>query len=93
MDRVLGASHPDTALTQAKLAALYQGQRRFREAEETALSAHATWQSRLGDEHPRTRELVTQIASLYDDWKKPESAARWRAKAASSGVGVPSPAR
>ena len=90
--RVLGASHPDTALTQAKLAAFYQNHRRFPEAEEAALSAYTTWQVRLGDQHPRTRELVQQIATLYDDWKKPDAAAHWRAKVGAERA-MPSPAR
>lgn len=34
----------------------------------------------LGDDHPNVRLSLENLASLYDDWKKPDEAKKTRAR-------------
>ena len=57
---------------------MYQRQGRFKEAEAILLAVHDSFARVLGAGHERTRETRRAIVALYERWKKPESAARWR---------------
>jgi hypothetical protein len=78
--RVLGPAHPGTALTELALARVYAKQRRFPKAEAAARAAYDTWRTRLGAEHPDTRSAAAQLATMYEEWGKPDAAAHWSGK-------------
>ena len=52
---------------------------RFDEAETTLDEAHQILSASLGADHDRTRTAATAMVDLYDAWRKPEPAAKWRA--------------
>ncbi|MBX3278639.1 MAG: serine/threonine protein kinase [Acidobacteria bacterium] len=52
--------------------------KRFREAEEQLLIAHAGLKVSHGDLHTATRRTVSRLLELYQAWDKPEQAAQWR---------------
>jgi serine/threonine protein kinase/tetratricopeptide (TPR) repeat protein len=53
--------------------------KRFREAEEQLLTAHAGLKTARGEEHALTRKTVSRLIELYDAWGKPDQAAPYRA--------------
>ncbi len=52
---------------------------RFHEAEPLVLDGYSQLKKNLGDQHERTHESLQRIVQLYDRWKKPDQAARYRA--------------
>ncbi|HVF61389.1 MAG TPA: serine/threonine-protein kinase [Thermoanaerobaculia bacterium] len=56
-------------------------QRRYAEAESLLLKSLETLRSRPGEAAPSTRQVLADLASLYESWGKPEQAAHWRAGA------------
>jgi len=51
--------------------------------DEAELLYRKVWRIRhrvLGEKHPDTQESVKNLIDLYEDWKKPGEANKWRAK-------------
>jgi non-specific serine/threonine protein kinase/serine/threonine-protein kinase len=53
--------------------------REFEKAEPVLLHAHQILQEALGADSPKVRQTDRELAGLYDDWGRPDDAARWRA--------------
>lgn len=53
-------------------------QKRYAEAEPLLTDSYNELHSKLGDQNERTIEARQRLAKLYDDWNKPEQAARFR---------------
>jgi tetratricopeptide (TPR) repeat protein len=53
-------------------------QKRYQEAEPLLTSGYAGLKAKLGDQHQFTLEARARLAGLYQAWKKPEEAARYR---------------
>jgi eukaryotic-like serine/threonine-protein kinase len=66
----LTRSHMGSCLTQLK---------RYREAEEQLLVAHAGLKTVRGDQNALTRKAVSRLIELYEAWGKPDQAAPYRA--------------
>lgn len=62
-EKILGAEHPDTALTAYNLGVLLQKTNRDEEAREQFARALRVFQARLGAEHPKTVAARQRIAS------------------------------
>ncbi len=78
----LGPEHPGTCLAAASICHTLRQLRRFEEAESMVLAA---WEAVAVDglDDPAVRhELLVELAGLYDDWGKPDEAARWRVEQA-----------
>jgi len=65
-ERVLGADHPDTAISLNNLAVLYRAQGRYAEAEPLHQRALAIRERVLGPNHPDTALSLNNLAGLYD---------------------------
>ena len=63
--RVLGAEHPDTISSMGNLAAIYEKQGSYAEAEPIAASVLAVKRRTLGSDHPSTLTSVNNLAVLY----------------------------
>ena len=59
---------------------MYVKQRRLREAEATALTAYKGYSQRLGDANASTREVISLLATVYEQMNQPGNAAEWHAK-------------
>lgn len=66
-ERVLGAEHADTFMSLNNLAALYQDQSRYGEAEQLYSRALEARERVLGAAHPDTLSSFNNLASLYRD--------------------------
>jgi hypothetical protein len=77
--RVLGATHPATILTAARLSAMYQKTGRYPEAERQLLRIGSVTS---GSFHAQgaTVDVVKQLVGLYDAWGRADAAAECRAK-------------
>jgi tetratricopeptide (TPR) repeat protein len=53
-------------------------QKRYAEAEPLLIDSYNELKSKLGDQEKRTVEARRRVAKLYDDWNKPDQAARFR---------------
>jgi len=53
-------------------------QKRYAEAEPLLTDSYNELHSKLGDQNKRTIEARQRLAKLYDDWNKPDQAARFR---------------
>ena len=53
---------------------------RHEEAEEQLLQGFQLREDKIRLDIPRTQRAVRRLVELYDDWNKPDEAARWRAK-------------
>jgi len=76
---VLGKEHPDTLASVHNLAALYQAQGRYSEAEPLYKRALEAYERVLGKGHPDTLASVNNLAALYyaqHDWVR--AAQFWR---------------
>ena len=62
--KVLGAEHPDTLWTMGNLAATYEHQGRWKEAEELELQVRDARLISLGAEHPDTLRTIDRIAVI-----------------------------
>lgn len=73
---VLGAEHPDTLKSMAKLALAYHAQSRFQESKELGLRAMEGQKRVLGEEDPETLSTMGHLAMTYSDlsqWKESEA--------------------
>ncbi|MGB7249260.1 MAG: tetratricopeptide repeat protein, partial [Phormidesmis sp.] len=61
----LGDRHPDTATGLNNLAALYESQGRYGEAEPLYVQALEIRKAELGDRHPDTASSLFNLAALY----------------------------
>ena len=75
----LGKEHFTTGLILRKYGRCLTALGRHAEAESALLEAHATLERVVGPEHQQTLRVVRNLIELYDAWKRPEQAARWRA--------------
>jgi hypothetical protein len=57
----------------------------FRKAETLIKGAVSVLEAQRGVEDPYTKEAILALASLYEDWGRPEQANEERARLASSG--------
>ena len=57
---------------------------RYAEAESSLLESHALLEKALGPSHDRTIQANVALAALYDAWGKPDKAAEWKVKPATS---------
>jgi thioredoxin-like negative regulator of GroEL len=55
-------------------------QKRYREAEEQLLAAHAGLKTTRGEQQEVTRRCVNRLIELYEVWGKPDQAAIYRAR-------------
>jgi tetratricopeptide (TPR) repeat protein len=65
-ERLLGASHPDTASSLNNLAVLYRAQGKYEEAEPLYERVLAIYERELGASHPRTASSLNNLAALYN---------------------------
>jgi serine/threonine protein kinase len=52
----------------------------YPEGEKLLLASYDNFAGKFGDRHAWTQQVVAHLVRLYDNWKKPEKAALWRAK-------------
>ncbi|MCJ1462542.1 hypothetical protein MMC07_001144 [Pseudocyphellaria aurata] len=67
---VLGAEHPHTLRTMAKLAVMYSDKKRWYEAEELQMQALRGQEEILGAEHPDTLGSKANLAWIYSDMNR-----------------------
>lgn len=82
--RVLGDNHRDTLHSMGRLAAALVALERFDQAEPLAVECYQRSEQARGPEHAETYDAAELLVDLYDAWRKPEQAARWRAKLATT---------
>jgi tetratricopeptide (TPR) repeat protein len=87
-ERVAGSRHALLARTLADYAVLLTRQRRFAEAETNLTRALDILESQFPDAHPDTQQVIRGFVSLYESWKRPEDAARYKARIQKVGPGV-----
>lgn len=75
---VLPPGHPDIGKSAQHLGALLHKMTRYGEAEPLYLQALETWEHALGPTHPWTQSTVRSLATLYEDWGRPEEGRRYR---------------
>jgi eukaryotic-like serine/threonine-protein kinase len=87
----LGETHEDTCGLLRGLAYTLMKLDRFEEAEALALDSHQHLSDVLGAEHDRARQAAELLVELYNLWERPDRAAAWKARTASSQpAGLPS---
>ena len=64
---MLGADHPDTLKSIAKLALTYHGQSRFQESKILGLKAEEAQKRVFGEEDPDTLATMSHLAMTYSD--------------------------
>ncbi|MGE0127868.1 MAG: tetratricopeptide repeat protein [Blastocatellales bacterium] len=82
LDDFLKLHHPNhwiVVRTRSFTGACLTQLKRYREAEEQLLAAHAGLKAVRGEQHEMTRETVSRLIELYEAWGKPERAAPYRA--------------
>jgi hypothetical protein len=77
-ERVYPEGHANLGIARAYHALATGGLGRREEAEPKLLTAHGTVVDALGADHPRSRQIASEIASFYADWNRPEESRRWR---------------
>ncbi len=65
-EKALGPEHPDVAQSLNNLAALYQTQGHYAEAEPLYQRSLAIWEKALGTEHPNVATSLNNLAGLYE---------------------------
>ncbi len=73
-EQVLGAEHPDTAMSLYNLAYLYKAQGKYSQAEPLYQRALAIQEQTLGLENPETARSLNNLAILYEAQGKSEQA-------------------
>ncbi|KAF6240779.1 hypothetical protein HO173_001452 [Letharia columbiana] len=68
--RNLGEFHPGTLTSMANLATIYQGQKRWKEAEKLALRVIELRQNALGPEHPDTVNTQAELVVSYSHQRR-----------------------
>jgi eukaryotic-like serine/threonine-protein kinase len=71
--------HWSTANVKSMLGECLVAEKRFAEAEPLLKQGYEEIKAALGQKHPRTHEALVRLPQLYDAWKKPDLAARYRA--------------
>jgi len=79
----LGRAHPNTATCLNNLAALYDEQERYEEAERLYDLALKITEGALGPEHPQTAAIVNNLALFYRQQGRYEEAERLTQKLSS----------
>ena len=87
-ERVSGSRNALLAKTLADYAVLLTRERRFPEAEATLTRALGILESQFPDAHPDTQQVIRGFVALYESWKRPEDAARYKARIKKVGPGV-----
>ena len=77
-ERVLPGTHRHIGVSRSLLARLHMLREEYDEAEPLAMSAYKQLVASLGPDHPYTRTARQQCATLYEEWGRPDEAARWR---------------
>ncbi len=80
-EKVLGPDHPRVATSLNNLAALYQAQGRYTEAEPLYKRALAIRKKVLGPEHPTVAQALENYAALLRETGHPQDAAIMAARA------------
>jgi tetratricopeptide (TPR) repeat protein len=70
VEEVLGEEHPDMALSLNNLAALYDNQGRYAEAEPLYQRALAIVEKVLGEEHPSSQKVKANYKASRDAQKR-----------------------
>jgi serine/threonine-protein kinase len=87
-ERVSGSQHALLARALADYADLLVRQRHFPEAEATLTRALGILEQQYPDAHPDTQQVIRGFVSLYESWKRPADAERYRARLHEVGPGV-----
>jgi serine/threonine-protein kinase len=74
----LPPDHWRIANSQAALGLCLVKERKYTEAEAVLLPSYATLEKQRGAESADTRRVRGWLVKLYEDWGRPESAARYR---------------
>jgi hypothetical protein len=72
----------------ADYAVLLTRERRFPEAEASLTRALGILASQFPDAHPDTQQVIRGFVALYESWKRPADAGRYRARLHEVGPGV-----
>ena len=72
--KLLGEEHPSVATSLNNLAALYESQGRYTEAEPLFIQALEMWKKLLGPEHPNVATSLNNLAGLYESQGRYEEA-------------------
>lgn len=75
----LGKEHPYVVIFGNNRGECLTRMQRFAEAEELLLRTHEALSRQMGADNARTAKARARLASLYDEMKRAESAAKWRA--------------
>ena len=70
LEKTLEPAHPDVAMAQNNLAALYQDQQRYSEAELFYRRALAIQEKAFGQDHPAVTTTTNNLGSMYLYQKK-----------------------
>ena len=87
-ERVSGSQHAFLARALADYADLLTRQGHFPEAEATLTRALDILEQQYPDAHPDTQQVIRGFVSLYESWKRPADAARYKARIQRVGPGV-----
>jgi len=69
---------------QAGQAACFTAQGQVQQAEPLLLESYRRLAIAVGRTNARTRQVITHLIELYEEWDKPEAAAQWRARLSTS---------
>jgi tetratricopeptide (TPR) repeat protein len=78
----LEANHPDIAVNQRELGGCLAALHRFAEARSLLLQSYETLRDEQGADHQDTRRTLERLATLYEEWGKPERAEAMEARLA-----------
>jgi tetratricopeptide (TPR) repeat protein len=76
--RVLGNEHPSTLISIVNMGGQLMNQGKYDEAQVYLAEALEGFRRVLGNEHPHTLYSINALVELYDAWKKPEEAKKYR---------------
>jgi tetratricopeptide (TPR) repeat protein len=84
MERTLPPHHQVLAFARGNLGRLLYRRQRYAEAEPLLLAAYEGFARSLGAEHEYTQYVVSDLIGLYDACGKPELAAAWQTRSATT---------
>jgi serine/threonine protein kinase len=76
--KALKPGHTAIAATQGVLGECLVAQKRFEEAETLLLESHTAFNTALSANDPRTQKAKARLVRLYEEWGKPDQAAKYR---------------
>jgi tetratricopeptide (TPR) repeat protein len=76
--KILPKGDVTISYTTSALGECLTAQKRYAEAEPLLIDSYNELKAKLGDQDKRTMEARQRLAKLYDDWEKPDQAARFR---------------